>query len=68
MMHLIVITLALCRVAAMFRPGEVMSDNAMISVYPVGDAFYAFTESPVMTRVDPVTLHTLERVRMPRAP
>lgn len=47
----------------MFNPGEVMSDNAMISVYPIGDEFYAFTESPVMTRVDPVTLDTLARVR-----
>ncbi|KAE8742800.1 hypothetical protein FOCC_FOCC011658 [Frankliniella occidentalis] len=52
------------KVAAMFRPGEVMSDNAMISVYPVGDEFFAFTESPVMTRVDPVTLRTLERVNV----
>ncbi|KAJ1528837.1 hypothetical protein ONE63_007211 [Megalurothrips usitatus] len=52
------------RVAAMFRPGEAMSDNAMISVYPVGDEFYAFTESPVMTRVDPVTLQTLQRVNV----
>lgn len=47
----------------MFRPGEVMSDNAMISVYPVGDEFYAFTESPVMTRVDPISLQTLDRVK-----
>ncbi|CAG9785436.1 unnamed protein product [Diatraea saccharalis] len=49
------------RVAAVFKPGEWMSDNAMISVYPFGDEMYAFTEAPFIHRVDPVTLDTLER-------
>ncbi|XP_053612969.1 carotenoid isomerooxygenase [Plodia interpunctella] len=49
------------RVAAIFKPGESLSDNAMISLYPFGDEIYAFTEGPVIHRVDPVTLDTLER-------
>lgn len=39
-----------------------MSDNAMISVYPFGDEFYTFTESPVIHRINPSTLETLNRV------
>ncbi|CAH2108020.1 unnamed protein product [Euphydryas editha] len=49
------------RVAALFKPGESLSDNAMISVYPFGDEIYAFTEGPVIHRIDPVTLDTMER-------
>jgi len=49
-------------VAALFSPGETMSDNAMISVYPFGDEMYAFTEFPVIHRFDPKTLDTLDRV------
>jgi carotenoid isomerooxygenase len=49
-------------VSALFTPGEAMSDNAMISVYPFGDELYAFTEFPVIHRFDPKTLETLDRV------
>ncbi|XP_072938578.1 carotenoid isomerooxygenase-like [Epargyreus clarus] len=49
------------RVASLFKPSELLSDNAMISVYPFGDEIYAFTEGPVIHRIDPVTLDTLER-------
>ncbi|GBO98478.1 Carotenoid isomerooxygenase [Eumeta japonica] len=49
------------RVSALFKPSEVLSDNAMISVYPFGDEMYAFTEGPVIHRIDPVTLDTCER-------
>ncbi|XP_026315488.1 carotenoid isomerooxygenase-like isoform X2 [Hyposmocoma kahamanoa] len=49
------------RLAAVFNPGEAMSDNAMISIYPFGDEIYAFTETPVIHRIDPITLDTLER-------
>ncbi|XP_037298340.1 carotenoid isomerooxygenase isoform X2 [Manduca sexta] len=49
------------RVSALFNPGESISDNAMISLYPFGDEIYAFTEGPVIHRIDPVTLDTLER-------
>ncbi|XP_026733290.1 carotenoid isomerooxygenase [Trichoplusia ni] len=52
------------RVAAFFNPGEHMSDNAMISVYPFGDEVYAFTEGPIIHRVDTVTLDTLEQKNM----
>ncbi|XP_064072232.1 carotenoid isomerooxygenase-like [Vanessa tameamea] len=49
------------RIAALFKPGESISDNAMISLYPFGDEIYAFTEGPVIHRIDPVTLDTMER-------
>lgn len=37
------------RIAAMFQPGE-WSDNAMISIYPFGDEYFAFTEYPIIHR------------------
>ncbi|XP_034826805.1 carotenoid isomerooxygenase isoform X1 [Maniola hyperantus] len=49
------------RVAALFKPGDSISDNAMISLYPFGDQVYAFTEAPVIHRIDTLTLDTLER-------
>ncbi|XP_032514961.2 carotenoid isomerooxygenase-like [Danaus plexippus] len=49
------------RFATLFSPGEALSDNAMISVYPFGDEMYAFTEGPVIHRINPVTLDTMER-------
>ncbi|XP_066996131.2 carotenoid isomerooxygenase [Anabrus simplex] len=52
------------RVAAMFTPGESISDNAMISVYPFGDEFYTFTESPIIHRIDPRTLETMNRLNV----
>ncbi|KAL4715571.1 hypothetical protein ACJJTC_009197 [Scirpophaga incertulas] len=52
------------RLAAVFRPGEALSDNAMISLYPFGDEMYAFTEGPIVHRIDPVTLDTMERKNM----
>ncbi|XP_071439611.1 carotenoid isomerooxygenase-like isoform X2 [Hetaerina americana] len=52
------------RVSALFNPGECQSDNAMISIYPFGDEFYAFTETPVIHKIDPKTLETTERVNM----
>ncbi|XP_047508976.1 carotenoid isomerooxygenase-like isoform X2 [Pieris napi] len=49
------------RFASIFKPGESLTDNAMISVYPFGDEIYAFTEGPVIHRIDPTTLDTLNR-------
>lgn len=49
------------RVSALFKPGEAISDNAMISLYPFGDEVYAFTEGPVIHRIDEANLDTLER-------
>lgn len=38
------------RLATFFNPGEALSDNAMISVYPFGDEIYTLTETPVIHR------------------
>lgn len=47
----------------MFVLDRAVSDNAMISVYPLGDELYAFAESPFIHRIDPITLETTGRVR-----
>jgi hypothetical protein len=53
------------RVSALFKsPGEGNSDNAMISIYPFGDEFFAFTESPIIHKIDPETLSTEQRVNV----
>ncbi|XP_043281100.1 carotenoid isomerooxygenase isoform X2 [Venturia canescens] len=51
-------------VAAVFNPIENLSDNSMISVYPFGDEYYTFAESPVVHRIDPKTLETLNKVNL----
>lgn len=48
----------------MFKPGEGTSDNAMISIYPFGDEYFAFTESPVIHRVNAETLSTEGKLNM----
>ncbi|XP_058449286.1 carotenoid isomerooxygenase isoform X2 [Malaya genurostris] len=40
------------------KPGENNSDNAMISIYPFGDEYFAFTESPIIHKINPETLNT----------
>ncbi|GAB0096141.1 Carotenoid isomerooxygenase [Sergentomyia squamirostris] len=52
------------RFSSIFHPGEMGSDNAMITVYPFGDDMFAFAETPVMFRFDTDTLATLERVNL----
>lgn len=52
------------RVAAAFNPAESLSDNSMISVYPFGDEYYTFTESPIIHRIDPKTLETMGKVNV----
>ncbi|CAN7939085.1 unnamed protein product [Ixodes hexagonus] len=37
------------------------TDNALVNVMPIGDEFYAITESPFVHRIDPATLETLSR-------
>ncbi|CAK1549423.1 unnamed protein product [Leptosia nina] len=49
------------RIGAIFKPGDTITDNAMISLYPFGDEVYAFTEGPVIHRIDTKTLETMER-------
>lgn len=48
----------------MFTAGEANSDNAMISIYPFNDEYFAFTESPVIHKFDPETLETLDKVNL----
>ncbi|KAJ8679360.1 hypothetical protein QAD02_015147 [Eretmocerus hayati] len=50
------------RVSTLFTATELMSDNSMISIYPIGDEYYTFTESPIIHRIDPKTLETLSKV------
>ncbi|XP_020278000.1 carotenoid isomerooxygenase isoform X2 [Pseudomyrmex gracilis] len=52
------------RIASVFTPGEEISDNSMISVYPFGDEYYTFTEAPIIHRIDPKTLETMDRVNV----
>lgn len=52
------------KVSTIFKPGESNSDNAMISIYPFGDEFFAFTESPVMFKINPETLATEQRLNL----
>ena len=41
---------------------NVMSDNAMISIYPLGSKYYCFYESPFIRCIDPISLSTLDLV------
>ncbi|XP_045495343.1 carotenoid isomerooxygenase-like [Colias croceus] len=47
--------------SSVFNPADHLTDNAVISVYPFGDEMYALTEVPLIYRIDPVTLETMER-------
>ncbi|XP_032429107.1 retinal Mueller cells isomerohydrolase-like isoform X2 [Xiphophorus hellerii] len=44
-----------------FRGIEV-TDNCLVNVYPVGEDFYAVTETNFITKVDPDSLETLKKV------
>ena len=50
------------RISSLFVLDQVVSDNAMISIYPLGKDLYAFAETPFIHRIDPVTLETTRRV------
>lgn len=50
--------------ATLFTASNTNSDNAMISIYPFNDEYFAFTESPIIHQVDPVSLETLDRVNL----
>ncbi|XP_025269760.1 carotenoid isomerooxygenase-like [Camponotus floridanus] len=52
------------RVAAVFKSDDKILDNSMISIYPFGDEYYTFTEAPVMHRIDPKILETMDRVNI----
>lgn len=40
-----------------------MTDNCVVNVYPIGEDFYAVTETNYITKVDPDSLETLKKVR-----
>ncbi|XP_071007560.1 retinal Mueller cells isomerohydrolase [Oncorhynchus clarkii lewisi] len=42
--------------------GIEVTDNCLVNVYPVGEDFYACTETNYITKVDPDTLETLKKV------
>uniref|UniRef100_A0A8C4H9E8 Retinal pigment epithelium-specific 65 kDa protein n=1 Tax=Dicentrarchus labrax TaxID=13489 RepID=A0A8C4H9E8_DICLA len=44
-----------------FRGIEV-TDNCLVNIYPVGEDFYAVTETNYITKVDPDSLETLKKV------
>ncbi|XP_034557611.1 retinal Mueller cells isomerohydrolase-like isoform X1 [Notolabrus celidotus] len=44
-----------------FRGMEV-TDNCLVNIYPIGEDFYAVTETNYITKVDPDSLETLEKV------
>ncbi|KAG4068726.1 hypothetical protein HA402_002417 [Bradysia odoriphaga] len=49
------------RFSSRFKATE-KSDNTMVSIYPFGDEYYSFTESPVIHRINIETLKTEARV------
>ncbi|XP_046459953.1 carotenoid isomerooxygenase-like isoform X2 [Daphnia pulex] len=49
------------RISSLFVLDQVVSDNAMISIYPLGKDLYAFAETPFIHRIDPVTMETTRR-------
>ena len=49
------------RLASLSLEG-MMSDNAMISIYPLGKKYFCFYESPFIQHVDPITLETIDRL------
>uniref|UniRef100_A0A7N6AFJ9 Retinoid isomerohydrolase RPE65 n=1 Tax=Anabas testudineus TaxID=64144 RepID=A0A7N6AFJ9_ANATE len=44
-----------------FRGAEV-TDNCLVNIYPIGEDFYAVTETNYITKVDPDSLETLKKV------
>ncbi|RXM28794.1 Retinoid isomerohydrolase [Acipenser ruthenus] len=42
--------------------GVEVTDNALVNVYPVGEDFYACTETNYITKVNPETLETISKV------
>lgn len=39
-----------------------MTDNCPVNIYPIGEDFYAVTETNYITKVDPDSLETLKKV------
>lgn len=39
-----------------------VTDNALVNIYPVGEDYYACTETNFITRINPDTLETIKQV------
>ena len=52
------------RFSFIFDLTTMMSDNTFISVYPLGEDYYCFYESPFITKVDPETLDTQRTINL----
>lgn len=51
----------ICRFFSYFKGVEV-TDNCLVNVYPVGEDFYAVTETNYVTKVNTDTLETMKKV------
>lgn len=51
----------ICRFFSYFKGVEV-TDNCLVNVYPIGEDYYAVTETNFITKVDTETLDTLKKV------
>lgn len=51
----------MCRFFSYFQGVEV-TDNCLVNVYPIGEDFYAVTETNFITKVNPENLDTLKKV------
>lgn len=54
--------MCLYRFFTYFRGIEV-TDNCLVNIYPIGEDFYAVTETNYITKVDPDSLETLKKAR-----
>lgn len=54
---------SLFRFFSYFKGVEV-TDNALVNIYPVGEDYYACTETNFITRINPDTLETIKQVRL----
>lgn len=52
---------SLLRFFSYFKGVEV-TDNALVNVYPVGEDYYACTETNFITKINPDTLETIKQV------
>ena len=52
------------RFSFIFDLTEMMSDNTFISVYPLGEDYYCYYESPFITKLDPETLDTQRTINL----
>lgn len=43
--------------------GVEVTDNCLVNVYPIGEDYYAVTETNYITKVNTDTLETLKKVR-----